>query len=239
MTTPAQLIALALVDAGIYAQGQTASAEDTNNAFRRLNYMISQWARKRWLVYHLIDVTCTTTGAESYTVGTGGDFDTLRPDKIESAFARQLQPSGQNQIDYPLQILQSREDYNRIRLKSLGSWPSLVFYDSDYPLGNLFVWPVPSSGQFTVHISVKQPLEQFATLTQDIDLPPEYEGALHYNLVVRLQAALKIPPDPITVAMAKDGLNVLRESNAQIPSLRMPNAVLNRGRAYNVFSDGR
>lgn len=237
MTTPAEMIALALVDAGIYGQSQTASAEDTNNAFRRLNWMISQFARKRWLVYHLIDVAFTTTGAESYTVGSGGNFNTPRPDKIESAFARQLLPGSPNQIDYPLEILQSREDYNRIRMKTLGSWPSLVFYDSDYPLGHLYVWPVPAASQFSIHISLKQPLSQFATLTQDIDLPPEYEGALFYNLVVRLQTAFKIPLDPVAVALAKDGLNVLRGSNTQIPTLRMPGAVLGRGRAYNIYSD--
>lgn len=238
MTTPAELIALALVDAGIYGQGQTASAEDTNNAFKRLNWMLAEWSRKRWLVYHLIDVSFTTTGAESYTVGTGGNFNTPRPDKIESAFARQLLPDGQNQIDYPLQIIQAREDYNRIRLKTLGSWPSLVFYDSGYPLGTLYVWPVPSSGQFSVHISLKAPLTAFATLAEDIEFPPEYEAAIFYNLVIRLQAAFKVQLDPMVVALAKDALNVLRGSNTQIPTLRMPSAILNRGRAYNVYSDG-
>lgn len=237
-TTPAELIALALVDAGVYAQGQTASAEDTNNAFKRLNWMVSQWARKRWLVYHLIDVSFASTGAQSYTVGVGGNFNTPRPDKIESCFARQLLPSGQNQIDYPLEILQSREDYNRIRLKTLGTWPSLVFYDSGYPLGTLYPWPIPAASQFSLHISVKQPLNQFATLAEVIELPPEYEGALFYNLVVRLQTAYKIPLDPVAVSLAKDGLNVLRGSNTQIPMLRMPRAVLNRGSGYNVYSDG-
>ncbi len=238
MTTPAELIALALVDAGVYGQGQTASAEDTNNAFRRLNWMMSQWSRKRWLVYHLIDVSFTSTGAQSYTVGAGGNFNTPRPDRLEAAFVRQLLPSGQNQIDYPLQVLQSREDYNRIALKTMGTWPSLVFYDSDYPLGNLYVWPIPAASQFAIHLSLKQPLSQFTSLAQDINLPPEYEGALFYNLVVRLQTSYKIPLDPMAVALAKDGLNVLRGANTQIPSLRMPNTVLNRGRYYNVYSDG-
>lgn len=238
MTTPAELIALALIDAGIYGQGQTASAEDTNNAFKRLNWMLSQWSRKRWLVYHLIDVSLTSTGAQSYTIGAGGNFNTPRPDRLEAAFVRQLLPSGQNQIDYPLEVLQSREDYNRIALKTMGTWPSLVFYDSDYPLGNLYVWPVPAASQFAIHLGLKQTLAQFTSLAQDINLPPEYEGALFYNLVIRLQASYKIPPDPMIVALAKDGLNVLRGANTQIPTLRMPSAVTNRGRFYNVYSDG-
>lgn len=237
MTTVADLIALALTDAGIVGLGQTASAEDTNNAFKRLNWMVSQWARKRWLVYHLIDVVKTSTGATSYTVGTGGDFNTTRPDRLESAFARQVLPSVSQQIDYPMEIIQSREDYNLIALKTLGTWPSMVFYDSDYPLGNVYFWPVPASGQFDLHITVKQPLAQFAALTDTINFPPEYEGAIYHNLIVRLRSAYQLPLDPVQVGLAKDSLNVLRESNAQIATLRMPNAVLNRGRFYNVYSD--
>lgn len=238
MTTPAQLIRLALVDAGIYGRGQTAPAEDTNNALRRLNWMISQWARKRWLVYHLIDVTCESTGALSYTIGPTGDFDTVRPDKIESTFARQIIPSQNNQIDYPLQIISSREDYNLIRMKSLGTWPSVLFYDSDYPLGHLYFWPLPQAGQFELHVSVKQPLSQFTSLAAEINLPPEYEAALFQNLVVQLRAAYQLSADPVRIGLAKDSLNVLRGANAQIPTLHMPGVLVGRTYQYNVYSDG-
>lgn len=237
MTTAAEMIQLALVDAGIYGRGQTAPAEDTNRALTRMNWMISSWARKRWLVYHLIDVVYTSTGAQSYTVGSGGNFNTPRPDRIESAFARQILPSQQNPIDYPLEILQSREDYNQIALKTMGTWPSVAFYDSAYPLGYLYIWPVPQAGQFDLHISLKQPLERITNLADSFVLPPEYDAALHHNLVVRLRVAYQLPADPVQVGLAKDSLNVLRGANTQIPSLKMPSAVVGRNRAYNVYSD--
>lgn len=237
MTTAADIIALALKDGGIVGVGQTALAEDTNDAFTRLNWMLSQWQRKRWLVYHLIDVFTNSTGALSYSVGPAGAFNTPRPDRIESAFARQLIPSGQQRVDYPLQILQSREDYNLISLKSMGTWPSVVFYDSAYPLGFLYIWPLPAASQFELHISLKQPLTQFGNLADEINLPPEYIPALSHNLAARLRPAYQMPPDPSITALALDSLNVLRGSNAQIPSLRMPNALVGRGRSYNVYSD--
>jgi len=238
MTTPADLIALALLDAGIVGQGQTASAEDTNNAFKRLNYMVSQWARKRWLVYHLIDVSFTSTGAQSYTVGPGMNCDTTRPDRIEAAFLRQLLPAMTNQIDYPLVVLQSREDYNQIALKTMGTWPSVVFYDSGWPTGTLYVWPVPAASQFAIHLSLKQPLNQFANLADDLNLPPEYEGAILHNLIVRLRSAYQMRPDPVQTGLAKDALNVLRGANTQIPTLRMPDQLVGNARMYNVYSDG-
>lgn len=237
MTTAAEIIALALKDGGIVGVGQTALAEDTNDAFTRLNWMLSQWQRKRWLVYHLIDVFANSTGAVSYSIGPAGDFNTPRPDRIESAFARQIIPSGSQRVDYPLQILQSREDYNLITLKSMGTWPSVLFYDSDFPLGYLYFWPLPQASQFELHVSLKQPLTQFANLADDINLPPEYIPALSYNLATRLRPAYQMPPDPSVTALALDSLNVIRGANAQIPTLRMPNALGGHGRAYNVYAD--
>ena len=235
MTTVVDLIDLALLDAGIIGQGQSASAEDANNAFRRLNWMLAQWTRKRWLVYALEDVSCATTGAQFYTIGTGGDFNMTRPDRLETGcFFRQ--GSGASAVDYPLQLLNSREDYNQIVMKAMGTWPSSVFYDNAYPIGKIYPWPVPASG-FTLHLNVKTPLAQLTGLTQTIAFPPEYEGALFYNLIVRLRAAYQMPPDQVMVALARDALNVLREANTQVATLNMPNAVINRRWAYNVYSD--
>ena len=91
MTTPADLISLALVDSGVLGVGQIALAQDVNNTFTRLNQMLAQWQRKRWLIWHLIDLSVPSTGAQSYSIGPGGDIPMLvRPDRIESAFFRQI-----------------------------------------------------------------------------------------------------------------------------------------------------
>ncbi|CAB4142332.1 hypothetical protein UFOVP442_9 [uncultured Caudovirales phage] len=89
MTTPLDIIQLSLKDAGVMGLGQTPLNEDLNDAFQRLNWMVSQWARKRWLIWHLVDVAKVSTGAQSYTVGPGGDFNLAnRPDKLHAAYLR-------------------------------------------------------------------------------------------------------------------------------------------------------
>ena len=96
--TVSQIINLALKDAGIIGVGQTPNAEDVNDSFTRLNWMIDQWAQKRYLIWHLVDLAKVSTGAQSYTVGPGKDFDiALRPDRLEAAFLRQLN-AGTDQI---------------------------------------------------------------------------------------------------------------------------------------------
>lgn len=237
MTTPLDIIKLALKNAGVLGVGQTPLAEDLNDAFKLLNWMLGQWQRKRWLIYHLVDLAKTSTGAQSYTVGPAGDFNiATRPDRLESAFFRQTVQSQPNQIDYPLEILQSREDYNNIALKQLTSFPSYIFYDSAFPLGSVYPWPVPQATIYAVHITVKAVLAQFTSVEQTIVLPDEYMAAIHYNLTARLYGAYTRPPDPVIIGLAKDALNVIRGANVQIARLTMP-ADLTRPGVYNPYSD--
>ena len=86
-----------------------------------MNMMLAQWQRKRWMVYSLDDVAFTPTGAASYTVGLGGTVNIPRPDRIEAAFVRLT--NGAMPVDYPLALLEAREDYNKIALKNLQTFP--------------------------------------------------------------------------------------------------------------------
>jgi hypothetical protein len=236
VTTPSDIITLALKDSGVLGVGQSASAEDSTDAFTRLNWMLAQWQRQRWLIWHLVDVSFVSTGAQSYTVTTGGNFNVARPDRIEAGFFRLLNTTAPNQVDYPATIIEAREEYNQIALKQLGTFPSYMFYDAAYPTGLLFPWPVPQASLYEIHISLKEQLTQFTSLTQTINLPQEYMAAIHFNLCERLISAYKLDPDPYISKEAKGSLSVLRGANAQIPRLRMPVA-LTRGGSYNILSD--
>lgn len=237
MTTALDIVNAALKKAGIVGVGQTAAAEDANDAFSDMNDMLAQWQRKRWLVWHLVDVPLVSTGAQSYTVGAGGDFNIARPDRLEAAFFRQITQSQPNQIDYPLAILQSREDYNRIAIKELGSFSRYIFYDSAYPLGSVYPWPVPAANLYEIHLTLKEQLSQFANLNSAVNMPPEYVAALKWNLAIRVHAGYPgLPPIPETVALALDSLNLIRGANAQVPRLVMPVNLVRPG-IYDIYSD--
>lgn len=237
MTTPSDIIIQALKKAGILGVGQAAQAEDMNDAFLDLNDMMAQWQRKRWLVYHLVDVSIVSTGQRSYTIGPGGDIAVAtRPDRLESAFFRQIVQSQPNQIDYPLELIEAREDYNNIALKGLTQFPMYVFYDSAFPLGVVYPWPILQASIYELHLSIKAQLSQFTSLGQTIVLPLEYFAALKWNLAIRLAISYKLPVDSGLVALAKDSLNLIRNANTQIPRLRMPADLIRPG-VYNPYSD--
>lgn len=163
----------------------------------------------------------------------------VRPAKLESAFLRQIQNPVGNQVDYPLTILQSMEDYNNIALKSMVSFPYYAFLDSAWPLSNFYAYPVPQSGIYSVNFSVRAQLPcQFLTLASPVNLPFEYYQAILYNLALVLRITFSIPSfpgDPLP-GVAKGTLATLRGPNTQIARLQMP-AELMRDGLYNIFSD--
>jgi hypothetical protein len=137
----------------------------------------------------------------------------------------------------PLTVLQAREDYDRIALKQLASFPSYIFYDPVYPAGVLYPWPIPQASIYEIFVITKVELAAITSLATEINLPPEYQAALHYNLCARLRPAYQLPPDPSIVALAKDALNTVRGANTQIPRAVMPRSLVMRGGGYNVWSD--
>lgn len=237
MTTPSDICLSALKKAGIIGAGQSASAEDLNDAFSDLNMMLAQWQRKRWMIYHLVDSSFVSTGAQSYTVGSGGNFNVAtRPDRLESAFVRQIVNGSSNNVDTPLRIIEARETYNQISLKTLGSFPYCIWYDADFPTGRVYPWPVPQASIYEIHITLKAQLSQFTSLGQVISLPLEYFPALVWNLAPRLSASYGVPTNLEIIALAKDSLNVIRNSNTQVPLLNMPAGLMRPGR-YNIYGD--
>jgi hypothetical protein len=237
-TTALNIITLAMRDAGILAANQAAPASDANDAFTRLNWLIGQWNRKRWLIYHLLDTAIPSTGAQSYTIGPAANVNVAkRPDKLESAYFRQLttSPAGLP-IDYPLSILNAYEDYALISTKTLGSFSGCVFYDPGFPIGTLYFWPIAAASLYEYHIITKAVLPQFVNMNDVVNLPDEYMMALYLNLARYLRMGYRLPPDPELNAMAKDALDVIRGANIAVPRLVMPQD-LSRGTTYNVYTD--
>ena len=174
---------------GINGVGQTPTADDSNTCLTFLQMLIAQWQRTRWLIWNEQEVSAVSTGALSYSIGPGEDFDTPRPDKIHAAWCR-LQPfAGPNPVDLPLQIIEAREDYSQISIKDLKSLPAGVFYDSAFPVGQVYFWPVPPGGAYEMHLILKASLPVYSTLVDPLSLPDEYIEALVWSLCVRMQMA--------------------------------------------------
>jgi hypothetical protein len=242
-TSCGDICTAAIKECGGIGVGQTPLAEDITDAQARLNWMLAQWARKRWMIYHLLDLSVTSTGAATYTIGPGGDIDTgpgsVRPNRLENGnFLRQLTQSQPNQIDYPLELLESMEDFSRIALKRLVSFPQYIFLDPQWPIGVIHVYPVAQANIYAIHACVREQIQTFTNLATLFEIPYEYYWAMVTNLALRLRGKYQIPsfPGDTLPAQAKDSLNVIKGGNTAIARLRTPRELVRNG-IYNVFSD--
>lgn len=158
MTTARDIITLALKETGVLGVGQTALAEDINDGMKLLNNMLAQWQKRRWLVPNLYEVAAIANGAKSNLIGPGQYYNAARPDKIQAAYFRQLNGGDtSNTVSFPLTAIFSWEDYSKVALKELNSWPQFFFYDAAFPYGNVYIWPIPSSA-YEIHLVLKGPI---------------------------------------------------------------------------------
>lgn len=239
--TMGDMVNLALRTSGWLGVGQTANAQDFQDGWAALTMLLNQWARQRWLIYHLVDLAKVSTGATSYTVGPGGDFNTgtisVRPNRLEAAYLRQIATG--NNVDYPMGVLNSLEDYSKIRLKSLQSFPQYVFLDPNWPAGQVYFWPVPQSAIYEMHIVIRAQLPSvFANQAANLNVPYEYHNCILWNLALAIMTIKQIPlkPGSQLPILAKNALSILRQGNTAISRLGMPSD-LTRSSQYNIFSD--
>ncbi len=234
MTTAVDIITLALKDLGALGVGQSISPEDTMDALATLNMMLGQWQGERLSVYHLVDTAIQSTGAQAYAVGPGGDFNVPWAYTINAAYAR-LNNGSATPIDYPIDIIEAREEYSRIALKQLASFPAFAFYDSAWPIGSLILYPIPNN-TFELHIVTLQALPQFVTPADDVNLPPPYMAAIRYGLACYAAPSYQLEPTAALVRLAMNAKRVVKRMNVQIQQMRMPRGLSSKQR-YNIYSD--
>lgn len=168
MVTARDVIRAAQFDCGVLGVGQSMLAEDTNDAQIRLQNMVATWQAKRWLQPSLFDISMPGNNLKSNQIGDGQYWNTPRPDKIRAAYFTQPGSSGGNPVSFPLYPISSYEDYSKVSLKELNSWPTRFFYDQAYPYGNVFIWPIPSP-QYEIHLIIPSQLG-FSTTIDNGDI---------------------------------------------------------------------
>lgn len=263
-TTWGDLLTAALRDSGALGIGMIPLAEDLLDASARGIWLLESWSNKRWLNYTLVTYTVAATGQGldgtgnpvPYTIGplgagasppqisVGAVGLTTRPDRIESAFFRQLIGAPNGPVDYPLRLLPALEDYNNIRMKGLTNFSLVCYYQPEWPYGNLYVWPWPQAGTYAIGITVRKSLPQAMSLAGNplvvtMNLPFPYYRALVKNIAmeVRPKYGIAAQPGDILAAQARDALDTIRRGNTQVPLLGMPPGLAPRAGMYNIYSD--
>jgi hypothetical protein len=80
---------------------------------------------------------------------------------------------------------------------------------------------------------MRVPMPIYTSIYDDVDLPPEYEGAIRWNLAMMLCSSFGLQPSATLVMYAKQTKRALKIINTQLKTMRMPDAVLSTT-LYNI-----
>lgn len=209
MATAHTIISSALRKIGVSDPGETLSAIKMSVGLEALNDMMAQWSSEGMLIYALTQENFPLTSAQSYTIGTGGTFNTTAPLEIVTAF------TSINNIDYPCEIV-TVEEYDSIPVKSgTGAYPDKIAFRSSTPLGRIYTYPV-STG--TLYIESRKLLQQFAASATSYTMPEEALMAIKTNLSMVLAPEYGKTPDANLAEQAARTKTILKSLYVSVPS---------------------
>lgn len=232
MPSALDLITSSAIKLGAIESGEALTADEANDSLDVLNSILDYWAINKLLVYQLVQNSYTwPASTTSRTIGSGGNFNATRPTRIEEGtFFRD------SSIDYPVRIVRDRAVYDSLPLKTDEGTPEILFYDTAYPLGTLYVYPVPAQS-LSLYLNTWQKLQSFSALTTDLALPPGYQWMIENNLAVHLQPVFNLAcPQTVVVEAQRSMSAIERVNNIPVYGSTETCAVLSgRGRS-NILS---
>lgn len=239
MATARDLIQDAFELLGVYAPGEDINTVDGARGLTTLNKMMDSWSNESLTCYAILEQSfALLPGKQSYTIGLpGGSIPQARPIRILEDPGTCFIRDGANN-DYPVEVV-PRDKWNLIGLKTTQSQiPSVLFYDPQYPLGIINIFPIPSIN-WTLYFDSYLQMVRFANMTQAMSLPPGYEAAITSNLALWLDPYyLDAQVSPKVATMAGLTLGNIKRTNMRPVEARYDAEIVSRANAtWNIWRD--
>lgn len=219
MPAVSTMILNSLIALGEKSIDGTLTSTESTYFLGKLNSMMDSWSIQRLMCYSIVQESfALTSGTGSYTIGSGGDFNTVRPNKITYAFVRY--PSNSSNMDTEVKVL-PYDSYDHIVNKSVGnSIPQYLFYDAAYTgagLATIRLYPYPQ-GSLTLFIDSWKSLQTFVDVSTALLLPPGYQRAIESNFAIEAAPGFM----QVSAELAK----IAKDSKAAIQSLNLPDTMM-------------
>lgn len=204
---------------GEKTRGATLTTDEQTECLAELNTMLDSWSIERLMCYQVTQESFPlSANTVSYTIGSGGTFNTTRPTKIvDPCFIR-----DSSSLDSQVTLINA-EQYGLIVQKSAGiTYPQWLYYDEGFnssALGTISVYPAPSGG-LTLFINSWKQLGSVSTISAQFSFPPGYQLAVEANFAIHL-AAGSIPASSEVAKIAKESKAAIKGVNLPDPVMRM------------------
>lgn len=214
MTTALDLLSRSQRLLGVYAIGESPSAEESQDSLSVLNAVLAETSNGAMVFAKTLDTIALSANVASITVGPSGTTITPRPVNVLPDSYIDISGTSYSLDLYDLQ------NYTSIDNKGDAGIPRGIFVLPNMPNITVTLWPIPSQAM-TLNLWSDKLVASFPTLTTVMSLPPGYENALANMLAVELAPEYEVQPPPAVVAAAARGRRVLKRMNIQIPKLTL------------------
>ena len=234
MATGTQLIVDALTMIGDKSPGGTLTSAEQTHWLRAFNRMLDAWSIERLMVFNLLEESKALTASDgTYTIGSGGDWNTTRPTRITQAWIR-----DSSSQDSDVEII-GAEAYNLIVSKTVdGTYPQYLYYDAAMAsgLGTIYLYPEPASS-LTLYINSWKQFSALAAIGDSVSLPPGYEAAIVSNFAIWASAGQRPVPAEV-VKLARDTKAAIKSVNLPDVRMRLDAGLLQSSRVpgTNIFT---
>ncbi len=223
VTTALTLITDAFEELNVFQPGESIPDTDAQAGLRALNRLIGSWAQQSLTIpAQSRDVVSLVANQGTYTIGTGGDFNTIRPPNQSSLVgAALILTASSPTIEVSLSVL-TDDAYRALTPKGLTSTqPVAVYYNPTFSalFGTIVLWPAPTTTANSLALYLNRPLSTCTDLTTTYAFPAGDEDALTYGLARRLAKPYGREVDEDLKDKADQALMVIKRSNVKLVAM--------------------
>lgn len=238
--TVLQLIKAAMRKAQVIEKGEEPDSGEVQDALEVLSTMLKSWGARRLMIRATTPESfALVAGQYSYTIGVGGDFNTVKPYDIKSAFIR-----DSNNVDTDIAVV-TRDLYDSMQDKAISTArPTMLCYDPGaaqqaVQTGTVLLYNIPdNTDSYTLHIDSQKPFTALTTLTEDVTFEDPYEEAIIYELSIRLWREYhKTPVPDDLVVLANEAMHTVETMN-QVRLTAATDLPGVKGGSYNIYTGG-
>jgi hypothetical protein len=228
-TNATALVGLALNMLGVTDPGETPNTSEVTDATQLINNLIDSMNLERLNIPVITqDAVALTSGTGTYTTGSGGTFNTTRIIRITDAGILVANANASGKFRFPLKIVGQQEWAQRIE-QAAGTVVALIlYYDYDFPVGNLNLWPVPTFTSTAPELELYfwTGLAQFPDLVTNISFAPGYFRLLATLAAIEIASMFSKVPTETLMNSATEARAAFRALNAAQPGLPPPEGPL-------------
>lgn len=227
-TSATSLITRALRLLGVVDAVDTPAAEDLAIGKVALDAFTDSLGLERAAIYAIArTVQPLVAGTQTYTIGTGGVFNQVRPMWID-AFSVRPDRTASPVLELPRGTPLTIEAWQAVPVKTTTAlYPTDLYYDHTWTagLGVITVYPVPTTSVCDLVLYTPTAAGRFVDLTTLYTLPPGWERMYHFNLAREMAPDFGAPVPDFVNQVAVQSLAVIKRANYRPVDLRLDPAM--------------